>query len=27
MVAKGPWSDEVLLEQVRQYVLPAMQKQ
>jgi SRSO17 transposase len=27
MVAKAPWSDEVLLEQVRQYVLPAMQKQ
>ena len=27
LVAKAPWSDEVLLEQVRNYVLPAMQKQ
>src|SRR5256714_10368651 len=26
LVAKTPWSDEVLLEQVRNYVLPAMQK-
>ena len=25
-VAKAPWQDEVLLEQVRNYVLPAMQK-
>jgi SRSO17 transposase len=27
LVAKAPWSDEVLLEQVRNYVLPAVQKQ
>ena len=27
LVAKAPWSDEVLLEQVRGYVLPTMQKQ
>jgi SRSO17 transposase len=27
LVAKAPWSDEVLLERVRTYVLPAMQKQ
>jgi SRSO17 transposase len=27
LVAKAPWSDEVLLEQVRNYVLPSMQKQ
>jgi len=27
LVAKAPWSDEVLLDQVRNYVLPAMQKQ
>ena len=27
LVAKAPWSDEVLLEQVRHHVLPAMQKQ
>ena len=27
LVAKAPWSDEVLLEQVRHQVLPAMQKQ
>jgi len=27
LVAKAPWSDTVLLEQVRNYVLPAMQKQ
>src|SRR4029450_7618285 len=27
LVAKAPWSDEVLLEQVRNQVLPAMQKQ
>ncbi len=27
LVAKAPWSDETLLEQVRNYVLPAMQKQ
>ena len=27
LVAKAPWSDEVLLEQVRNYVLPTMQKQ
>jgi SRSO17 transposase len=27
VVAKAPWSDAVLLEQVRNYVLPAMQKQ
>ena len=27
LVAKAPWRDEVLLEQVRNYVLPAMQKQ
>jgi len=27
LVAKAPWSDEVMLEQVRNYVLPAMQKQ
>jgi SRSO17 transposase len=26
LVAKAPWSDEVLLQQVRNYVLPAMQK-
>ena len=26
LVAKAPWSDEVLLEQVRSYVLPAMEK-
>src|SRR5207244_4675310 len=26
-VAKAPWSDEVLLEQVRKYVLPTMRKQ
>ena len=26
LVAKAPWQDEVLLEQVRNYVLPAMQK-
>jgi SRSO17 transposase len=26
LVAKAPWSDEVMLEQVRQDVLPAMQK-
>jgi SRSO17 transposase len=26
-VADAPWSDEDLLEQVRHYVLPAMQKQ
>lgn len=26
LVAKAPWSDKVLLEQVRGYVLPAMQK-
>jgi SRSO17 transposase len=26
LVAKAPWSDDVLLEQVRNYVLPAMQK-
>ena len=26
IVAKAPWQDEVLLEQVRNYVLPAMQK-
>jgi SRSO17 transposase len=26
-VAKAPWSDEVVLEQVRNYVLPAMRKQ
>lgn len=26
LVAKAPWSDEVLLEQVRSYVLPTMQK-
>ena len=26
LVAKAPWSDEVLLEQVRNYVLPTMQK-
>ena len=27
LVAKAPWSDERLLEEVRQHVLPAMQKQ
>ena len=27
IVADAPWSDEELLEQVRRYVLPAMQKQ
>jgi len=27
LVAKAPWNDEVLLEQVRNRVLPAMQKQ
>ncbi|HXX13458.1 MAG TPA: IS701 family transposase [Candidatus Eremiobacteraceae bacterium] len=27
LVAKAPWSDAVVLEQVRNYVLPAMQKQ
>src|SRR3977135_539622 len=27
LVAKAPWSDDVLLDQVRNYVLPAMQKQ
>ena len=27
LVAKAPWSDETLLEQVRNYVLPTMQKQ
>ena len=27
LVAKAPWSDEVLLEQVRNYVLPTMRKQ
>ena len=27
VVADAPWSDEDLLEQVRRYVLPAMQKQ
>jgi SRSO17 transposase len=27
LVAKAPWSDEALLEQVRNYVLPAMRKQ
>ena len=27
LVAKAPWSDEVLLEQVRNYALPVMQKQ
>jgi SRSO17 transposase len=27
LVAKAPWSDEVLLQQVRNYVLPTMQKQ
>src|SRR5689334_20236720 len=26
LVAKAPWRDDVLLEQVRNYVLPAMQK-
>ncbi len=26
LVAKAPWSDEALLEQVRDQVLPAMQK-
>jgi SRSO17 transposase len=26
LVAKAPWQDDVLLEQVRNYVLPAMQK-
>jgi SRSO17 transposase len=27
LVAKAPWSDEAVLEQVRSYVLPTMQKQ
>ena len=27
LVAKAPWSDETLLDEVRQHVLPAMQKQ
>ena len=27
LVAKAPWSDEALLEQARNYVLPAMRKQ
>ena len=27
LVAKAPWRDEVLMEQVRNYVLPTMQKQ
>src|SRR5438552_4076809 len=27
LVAKAPWRDEVLLEQVRKHVLPTMQKQ
>jgi SRSO17 transposase len=27
LAAKAPWSDETLLEEVRNYVLPAMQKQ
>src|ERR1035438_6239707 len=27
LVAKAPWSDETLLEEVRKQVLPAMQKQ
>ena len=27
LVAKAPWSDEAMLEHVRQQVLPAMQKQ
>lgn len=27
LVTKAPWSDEVLLQQVRSYVLPAMRKQ
>jgi SRSO17 transposase len=27
LVAKAPWSDEVMLEQVRNHVLPGMQKQ
>jgi SRSO17 transposase len=27
LVAKAPWSDETLLEEVRNHVLPAMQKQ
>src|SRR5260221_12733440 len=27
LVAKAPWSDEVLLEQVRKHVLPTMRKQ
>ena len=27
LVAKAPWSDEALLEQVRNYVLRAMRKQ
>ena len=27
LVAKAPWSDEVVLKQVRNYVLPTMQKQ
>jgi SRSO17 transposase len=27
LVAKAPWSDEVLVEEVRQYVLPQHLKQ
>jgi len=27
LVAKAPWSDETLLDEVRRHVLPAMQKQ
>src|ERR1700729_664450 len=27
LVAKAPWSDDELLEQVRSYILPAMRKQ
>jgi SRSO17 transposase len=27
LVAKAPWSDETLLDEVRHHVLPAMQKQ
>ena len=27
LVAKAPWSDETILEEVRKQVLPAMQKQ
>src|SRR6202041_1431280 len=26
LVAKAPWNDDVLLEQVRNYVLPALEK-